>query len=82
VVEAVKVGALTDKRLQIPNLESRIAARAGFPNPERQSCREIFCARLVTTLKPELAGAWHCNDFAVGHASRSPWRKFELLLLG
>jgi len=28
--------------LQIPNLESLIAARAGFPNPEQQSCRQIF----------------------------------------
>jgi hypothetical protein len=42
--------------LQIPNLESLIAARAGFPNPEQQSCRGIFCQHLVTTLKPDFLG--------------------------
>src|SRR5207244_6821955 len=29
-----------------------IAARAGFPNPEQQSCRQIFRQSLVTRLKP------------------------------
>jgi hypothetical protein len=32
----------TGKRLQIPHLESLIAERARFLNPEQQSCREIF----------------------------------------
>jgi hypothetical protein len=54
MVEAVRVEALTRK--QLPNLESRIAARVGFHNAEPQSCRGIFCEGLVTVLKPVFAG--------------------------
>jgi hypothetical protein len=56
VVEVVEFEALKPvSDLQIPNLESPIAARVSR-NPERQSCREIFCECLVTTLKPVFLG--------------------------
>jgi hypothetical protein len=47
------VGALKLGAIQVHEFEkTEIAARVSR-NPERQSCREIFCQCLVTTLKPD-----------------------------
>ena len=39
--EVVGVEVIKRTRLMIPDSSSRIAALAGFPNPEEQSCREL-----------------------------------------
>lgn len=78
MVQAVRGWSVNRKRLATPDLESRIAARAGLPNPERHSCREEFYARLVTELKPNLPGASQ-RFFSIGHASRSRSLHFHLL---
>ena len=57
MVEVVKFGAVNRKatcKSRIWNLP--IAARAGFPNAEPQSCRENFRQSLLTTLKPDFLG--------------------------
>jgi hypothetical protein len=43
-------------RFLIPDSSSRIAALARFPNPEQQSCRQLFRYLFITTSKHNFFG--------------------------